>query len=86
MRMVGLPPTDEVPQISAIAIDGLLAAAATALGEEPLEKELVSPDDSASLGSIKKTTDVGQRLCLIQAHQNCWKLVGRFVGKRFARV
>ncbi|WP_170951856.1 hypothetical protein [Synechococcus sp. GEYO] len=54
-----------MPQLAPVALLGLRGASATALREETLEEETVSPDDGAGLRGIKQTADISQRLGLI---------------------
>ena len=81
--MVLIAPTGEVPQLSPVAVLGLLGAGALALLQESLQEELVPPEHGAGGCRIKQAADVGQSLRLIQPGKNGRELVGRFVGKGF---
>ena len=83
VRVVPIAPTDEVPQLSAIAVLGLFRARAGALLQESLQEELVPPEHGTGLGGIEEAADVRQGLRLIQPGKNGRELVGRFVGKGF---
>ena len=83
VRVVPITPADEVPQLSPIAVLGLLGAGARALLKESLQEELVSPEHGAGSCRIKQAADVGQSLRLIQPGKDGRELVGRFVGKGF---
>ena len=68
--MVTVPPTSELEDLEAVAVLCRLAAGATALTDEPLDQQGIAPHSSTSLGGIKKTGDISQRLRLIHAVQN----------------
>ena len=84
--VVLVTPAGEVPQLSPIAVLGLLGAGARALLKESLQEEIVPPEDGTGLSGIEQATDVGQGLRLIQPGKYGRELVGRFVGKGFFRL
>ena len=65
--MVLVPPGQEMPNLSGVAGLGLLAAGAAALGQEPLDQQLVAPQDSAGCGVIQEPANKCERSSLIQA-------------------
>ena len=78
MRVVPITPADEVPQLSPIAVLGLLGAGARALLKESLQEELVPPEHGAGLGGIEEAADVCQGLRLIHARENGWNVGNSF--------
>ena len=56
--VVLIAPAGEVPQLSPIAVLGLLRAGAGALLQESLQEELVLPQHGAGLGGIEEAADV----------------------------
>ena len=81
--VVLIAPAGEMPQLSPVAVLGLLRAGAGALLQESLQEELVPLENGPGLGGIEKAADVRQGLRLIQPGKNGRELVGRFVGKGF---
>ena len=81
--VVPIAPADKMPQLSPIAVLGLLGAGARALLKESLQEELVPPEHGTGLGGIEQAADVGQGFRLIQPGKDGRELVGRFVGKGF---
>ena len=63
--MVPITPADEVPQLSPVAVLGLLRARAGALLQESLQEELVPPENSPGLGGIEDTmiAALGESTC-----------------------
>ena len=77
-RVVLIAPADEVPQLSAVAVLGLLRARAGALLQESLQEELVPPEHGTGLSGIEEAADVRQGLRLIHARENGWKVGNSF--------
>ena len=76
MRVVPIAPADEVPQLSAVAVLGLLRARAGALLQESLQEEFVPPEHGTGLSGIEEAADVRQGLLLIHAVKNSWEPFG----------
>jgi len=53
--MVSIPPARELADLEAVAVLSGLAAGPAALADKPLDQQLIAPEDSTSLGSIKKS-------------------------------
>ena len=74
--MITVTPKRELANFMPIPILCGLAAGSAALSDEPFDQQGVAPQDGTSLSCIKKKTDIGQRLGLIHAVQDSWKLFG----------
>ena len=83
VRMALIAPADEMLQLPAIAVLGLLRPRAGALLQETLQEELVPPENGTGLGGIDKAADVRQGLRFVQPGKNGRELVRKFVGKEF---
>jgi len=68
--VVPITPADEVPQLSPIAVLGLLRPRAGALLQESLQEELVPPKHRSGLSGIEEAADVRQGLSPIQPGKN----------------
>jgi len=79
--VVLITPADEMPQLTGVAIDGLLAASAAALLQETLQQQLIPPEDSSCLSSVEKTRDESQCLRLVHAAED-----GRDLGNSFGNT
>ncbi|WP_296365247.1 hypothetical protein [Vulcanococcus sp. Clear-D1] len=86
MGVVLITPTEVMHQLAAIPVPRLLATGAAALSEEPLEQQLIAPEDGASISGIEQTTDKSQRLCLIHAVQDRRDFDNTFGNTAFLRV
>ena len=75
MWVVLVTPAGEVPQLSPIAVLGLLGAGARVLLKKSLQEELVPPEHGTGLSGIEEAADVRQGLRLIHSREN-----GRNVG------
>ena len=72
--MVPILPAGELADLEAIALLSGLAAGPTALAGEPLDQQRIAPEDSTCFCGIEKTRDVCERLSLIHAVENGWKI------------
>ncbi|WP_392345103.1 hypothetical protein [Parasynechococcus sp.] len=70
MGVVLIAPAGEVPQLSPVAVLGLLRAGVGALLQESLQEELVPSQHGIGLGVIEETADVRQGIRLIQPSED----------------
>ena len=78
MGVVLIAPTGEVPQLSPVAVLGLLGAGALALLQESLQEELVPLEHGTGLGGIEQAADVRQCLRLVHAREDGWNVGNSF--------
>jgi hypothetical protein len=78
MWVVSITPADKVPQLSAVAVLGLLRPRAGALLQESLQEELVPPEDCTGLGGIEQAADVGQGFRFVHAREDGWNVGNNF--------